>query len=98
MESSMEKAWLHSARISLVFRNVSGTIPERIRFDSARIPLGCLREVCMKMAEIRVKSTGCMESSMEKAWLPSAKIPLAFRNDSVTILLRFRYDSASMSA
>ena len=91
MESSLHKAWIDSATLALGLRNDSGSIPERFRYDSAEIPLRFRDSFCV---EICMKSFGCMESSLNKASMDSARlffmIQERFRNDSGTIPLRFR--------
>ena len=57
-------------------------ILERFRNDSAKTPQPILREICMK-------SSWCIEHSLDKAYIDSARLPLGFRNDSGMIPLRF---------
>ena len=43
-----------------------------------------------------MKSLGCIESRLDKAYIDSLRLALGFRNDSGTIPERFRYDSAKI--
>ena len=64
IKSSLDKAYIDSARLALGLRNDSGTITERFRYISAKIPLIFRDPFCVKSAQ---KSSGCIKSSLDKA-------------------------------